>query len=471
MPIEITMPRLSDTMQSGTILKWNVAEGEKVASGQVVADIETDKATMELSVYDDGTLAKILVPEGQAVDVGSVIALLAEPGEDASSLSAGASRRRGDATRRADGVDDAEGDGSGTATATMEAPAKERPSAPDRPVSAGAGSVAGAGAGDASKHDTTAAGERAGGRQRVSPVARRLAEEHGLDLAHIAGSGPSGRIIKRDILAAVDAAQETQAAVPPSAALARSGAAPGAGVVQALAVAGGGTTKVPLSSMRQTIARRLVESKQTMPHYEVAMTFAVDELLSLRADLNRRLDSSGIRLSLNDFIVRACALAMAHHPQVNASWGGDHILVHGDVNVGVAIALPPERGGGLVVGVVRQVDRKSLRTISEEAKSLAEKARTRGLSMDEMSGSTFTISNLGMYGVDHFTAIINPPNAAILAVGAAIERPVVRDGAVVPGHEMTVTLCSDHRIVDGAMAAAYLQSVRELVESPALLLV
>lgn len=470
MPIEITMPRLSDTMQSGTILKWNVTEGEKVSSGQVVADIETDKATMELSVYDDGTLAKILVPEGQAVDVGSVIALLAEPGEDASSLPAGAARRGGDATRAAGRTGDSEGAGGGAATATMETPRKERPSAPGRPASAGAGSGAGAGAGDASKHDR-AADEGAGGRQRVSPVARRLAEEHGLDLAHIAGSGPSGRIIKRDILAAVDAAQETQAAVPPSAALARSGSAPGAGVVQALAVASGGTTKVPLSGMRQTIARRLVESKQTMPHYEVAMTFAVDELLGLRADLNRRLDGSGIRLSLNDFIVRACALAMAHHPQVNASWGGDHILVHGDVNVGVAIALPPERGGGLVVGVVRQVDRKSLRTISEEAKSLAEKARTRGLSMDEMSGSTFTISNLGMYGVDHFTAIINPPNAAILAVGAAIERPVVRDGAVVPGHEMTVTLCSDHRIVDGAMAAAYLQSVRELVESPALLLV
>jgi pyruvate dehydrogenase E2 component (dihydrolipoamide acetyltransferase) len=226
-----------------------------------------------------------------------------------------------------------------------------------------------------------------------------------------------------------------------------------------------------LSNMRQTIARRLVESTQTIPHYQVTMTFEMDAVLSLRSTLNDQLAGQGVKLSVNDFLVRGCALAIHRHPDFNASWGGDHLVVHEEVNVGIAIALPRERGGGLVVATLRQADRKSLRAISQETKFLAEKARTRGLTLEEMSDTTFTISNLGMFGVEHFTAIINPPNSAILAVGAAIRKPVVRDGELAVGHEMSATLSLDHRIIDGATAAQYMQTLKQLIENPATLLV
>lgn len=224
--------------------------------------------------------------------------------------------------------------------------------------------------------------------------------------------------------------------------------------------------------MRQTIAKRLVESKTTIPHYQVTMRFDMEALLSLRTTLNEQLHSQGVKLSVNDFLVRACALAMHQHHEFNASWAGpEGVRVHGAVNIGVAIALPRERGGGLVVGVIRDADRKGLRQLSQEAKALGEKARGRGLGPEDLSDSTFTISNLGMFGVDHFTAIINPPNSAILAVGAALELPVVRKGQIVVGHEMSATLSLDHRVIDGVMAAAYLQTLKSLMENPATLLV
>jgi pyruvate dehydrogenase E2 component (dihydrolipoamide acetyltransferase) len=223
--------------------------------------------------------------------------------------------------------------------------------------------------------------------------------------------------------------------------------------------------------MRQTIARRLVESATTIPHYQVSVTFAMDALVGLRRELNDQLADHDVKLSVNDFLVKACALAMYHHPEVNASWGGDVINYHGRVNIGVAISLPRERGGGLVVATIRDADRKSLRVVSAETRMLAEKARTRGLSLEEMADATFTLSNLGMFGVDQFTAIINPPNAAILAVGSAEERPVVRDGELTVGWEMSATLSSDHRLIDGAMAAEYLATLRRMIETPASLLV
>jgi pyruvate dehydrogenase E2 component (dihydrolipoamide acetyltransferase) len=223
--------------------------------------------------------------------------------------------------------------------------------------------------------------------------------------------------------------------------------------------------------MRQTIARRLVESKTTVPHYQVTMKFAMDEILGLRKKVNDSLEAFGIKLSVNDFLVRACALAMTKHPYFNASFAGDSIAIHGEVNVGIAISLPEERGGGLVVGVIRNADQKSLRQISADAKYLAEKARTKGLSMDEMNAATFTISNLGMFGVEHFTAIINPPNSAILACGAAIEQPVVRNHQLAVGFEMQATLSLDHRVIDGAMAAEYLKTLKTLIEAPAALMV
>jgi pyruvate dehydrogenase E2 component (dihydrolipoamide acetyltransferase) len=229
--------------------------------------------------------------------------------------------------------------------------------------------------------------------------------------------------------------------------------------------------RVPLSNMRQTIARRLVEAKTTIPHYQVSMTFRMDELMDLRKTLNEQLAPMNVKLSVNDFIVRACALAMHEHPEVNASWDGDALAVHGDVNIGVAIDVGPEKGGGLVVATIRNTDQRSLRSISAESKALSEKARTRGLSVEDMSDSTFTVSNLGMFGVEHFTAIINPPNSAILAVGAAIQKPVVRDGELAVGWEMAATLSSDHRVIDGAMAAEYLRTLKRLIEHPAALMV
>ncbi len=449
MSIEVTMPRLSDTMESGTIVEWKVAVGDKVSSGDVVADVETDKATMELAVYDDGTIASIDVEPGQQVDVGTVIALLAEKGEDPANVKP-----------------------SSAAPAPAPAPAATPVPAPE-PAPAPVASPVAAPAAPAS-----------GGGMRISPVARRMAEAAGIPLATIVGTGPSGRIIKRDVEAAMAAGAETAASVPPAANVPAVAATPIAQPVAQAApaaitpiesMAGHGSPmasrRVPLSNMRQVIARRLVESKTTIPHYQVSMSFDMDPLMTMRKDLNEKLAGGDVKLSVNDFLVRAAALAMHQHPDFNASFDGDAIVQHGAVNVGIAISLPEDKGGGLVVGVIRDADRKSLRMISAESKALAEKARTRGLAPEDMEGATFTISNLGMYGGDHFTAIINPPNSAILAVGGAMKQPVVRGDSIEVGHRMTATLSNDHRVIDGAMAARWLQTVRESVEHPTLLLV
>ncbi|OUW04073.1 MAG: hypothetical protein CBD11_01120 [Phycisphaera sp. TMED151] len=451
MSIEVTMPRLSDTMESGTIVEWKVAVGDKVSSGDVVADVETDKATMELAVYDDGTIASIDVEPGQQVDVGTVIALLAEKGEDPANVKP-----------------------SSAAPAPAPAPAATPEPAPEpAPAPAPVASPVAAPAALAS-----------GGGMRISPVARRMAEAAGIPLATIVGTGPSGRIIKRDVEAAMAAGAETAASVPPAANVPAVAATPIAQPVSQAApaaitpiesMAGHGSPmasrRVPLSNMRQVIARRLVESKTTIPHYQVSMSFDMDPLMTMRKDLNEKLAGGDVKLSVNDFLVRAAALAMHQHPDFNASFDGDAIVQHGAVNVGIAISLPEDKGGGLVVGVIRDADRKSLRMISAESKALAEKARTRGLAPEDMEGATFTISNLGMYGVEHFTAIINPPNSAILAVGGAMKQPVVRGDSIEVGHRMTATLSNDHRVIDGAMAARWLQTVRESVEHPTLLLV
>ena len=455
MSIEVTMPRLSDTMESGTIVEWKVAVGDKVSSGDVVADVETDKATMELAVYDDGTIASIDVEPGQQVDVGTVIALLAEKGEDPANLKPASS-----------------------SPAPAPAPAADPEPAPEPASSPSPAPVA------SPVVSATPAASPSGGGMRISPVARRMAEAAGIPLATIVGTGPSGRIIKRDVEAAMAAGAETAASVPPAANVPAVAAAP---IAQPIAqasstaitpiesMAGHGSPmasrRVPLSNMRQVIARRLVESKTTIPHYQVSMSFDMDPLMSMRKDLNEKLAGGDVKLSVNDFLVRAAALAMHQHPDFNASFDGDAIVQHGAVNIGIAISLPEDKGGGLVVGVIRDADRKSLRMISAESKALAEKARTRGLAPEDMEGATFTISNLGMYGVDHFTAIINPPNSAILAVGGAMKQPVVRGDSIEVGHRMTATLSNDHRVIDGAMAARWLQTVRESVEHPTLLLV
>ena len=434
MPVQLTMPRLSDTMEAGTIVRWNVKEGDTVSSGDVVADVETDKATMEMPVFDDGVISKIMVEAGRQVPVGTPIAIISVDGDDAGSIVAVAAAPVAVAAK---------------SVPINSTPAKIAVAAPSASASSSASSVQS----DAVRH-------------RVSPLARRMAEEMGISVASIVGSGPSGRVVKQDVLAAAERL--------------KSGGARSVDLVHvaspvqsatAVVPIGAGASEVMLSGMRQAIARRLVESKSTIPHYQVTMRFNMDPLLELRTMLNAQLEPQKIKLSVNDFIVRACALAMAAHPFFNASWAGDRIILHGDVNIGVAISLPMERGGGLVVAVLTQAQRKGLREISTETRALAEKARTRGLGPEDMAGATFTISNLGMFGVDNFTAIINPPNSAILACGAAVEQPVVRNHQLVVGHEMQATLSLDHRVIDGAMASEYLQSVKHNIENPATLLV
>jgi pyruvate dehydrogenase E2 component (dihydrolipoamide acetyltransferase) len=464
MAIEVKMPRLSDTMEQGTVVRWAVKPGQKVKSGDVIADIETDKATMELQTFDDGTVAELAVAEGSTVKVGTIIMKLAEAG-DAASAKAPVAAARVEAPKAAPAVA-AASTGSSTVS-TIAAPAKAVPAA--APASNG-------------------------DRVFASPLARKIADESGVDLHQVQGTGPSGRIVRKDVEAA--AGNGVRPGYQPAAPARKAPAEPAkisnlsAGGVPGQALPPNGaplqSRSIALSNMRATIAKRLVQSKATIPHYQVTVAVRMDALLTLRSQLNEQLASQGVKLSVNDFLVRACAIAMHQHPHVNARWndagqnGNPSIDLLPDINIGVAIALPlNERGegGGLVVATLRQADRIGLRQISADTKRLGEKARTKGLSIEEMADSTFTISNLGMFGVEHFTAIINPPNVAILAVGAAVEQPVVntdpKSGAktIGVGHVMQMTMSSDHRIVDGAMAAQYLATVRELLEKPATLLV
>jgi pyruvate dehydrogenase E2 component (dihydrolipoamide acetyltransferase) len=447
MAISITMPRLSDTMEQGTVVKWNVKVGDKVSAGDILGDIETDKATMELQAFDNGTVAKLAAAEGEKIAVGQAILILAAEGE---SVEAAAGANAASAPK-------------------AKAAGSAAPAQPAQSSSSSATAVAEPPASTNGHHASPAHGERV----FASPLARKIAEEHDLNLAALTGSGPSGRIVRKDV-------EQALAAPAPHAAPARQAAkaTPAAAPMVPPAGAALQGKLVPLNSMRGTIAKRLVESKSTIPHYQVTVSARLDKLMELREQLNAQLESQGVKLSVNDFLVRACALAMHQHPYINSSWveKGPAIQLHAHVNIGVAVSLPEERGGGLVVATIRGADQTGLRQISAETKRLAKKARDKGLTIEEMSDSTFTISNLGMFGVDHFTAIINPPNAAILAVGRAVEKPFVEhddegEPYLVVGHEMSMTMSSDHRIIDGAMAAQYLSTVKELLENPAALLV
>lgn len=452
MAITVTMPRLSDTMEVGTVIQWHVKEGDSVSPGDVLADIETDKATMELEAFDEGTVAKLAAKQGDAVNVGDPIVIIAEEGEDAAEAAKSGGQAKSEAKSEGKSKEgseskaeskQAEGESKGSAsTGTATAP---------EPQSNG------------SANGSTSNGD--GGRIFASPLAKKIAGEHNFDLSGVDGTGPSGRIVKKDVEQALQSgggAKASKAQSRPAVELPAMGASLE-------------DNTVTLSNMRGTIAKRLVESKQSIPHYQVTVEVDMDDLLDLREQLNEQLSAQGVKLTVNDFLVRACALAMHQHPFVNASWDGSGkqaaIKQHGSVNIGVAVALPEERGGGLVVPVLQGTDRMGLRIISSETRRLAKKARDKGLSVEDMEGSTFTISNLGMFGVSHFTAIINPPNACILAVGAAREIPVVRDGQLMIGSVMSMTMSSDHRIVDGAMAAQYLNTVKGMLEAPATLLV
>jgi pyruvate dehydrogenase E2 component (dihydrolipoamide acetyltransferase) len=486
MPKNMTMPRLSDTMEVGTIVKWHVKPGQKVKSGDVVADIETDKATMELQTFDDGTVSELAVVVGKSVPVGQVI-LKWDGGEDAPAKGGGTAANA-PAAEKAAGTASASGQPS---TATRMETGEPRPGT----FTSGERHAA-----ETAENGSTVS-HREHERVFASPLARKVAADAGVDLSGIEGTGPAGRIVRKDVEARIAGGAPTPAEKPVEARKSESApifkpkpmpdratttAAQAATAVPPIAALMMPTLGAlerksqPLSNMRKTIAARLVESKSTIPHYQVTVSARMDALLSLRGQLNDQLTSQGVKLSVNDFIIRGCALAMHGHPGINARWnpsrGSESIEYLDVVNVGVAISLPEERGGGLVVASIRNADQKGLRLISQETRALAEKARTKGLTLEEMADTTFTISNLGMYGVDHFTAIINPPNAAILAVGAALEQPVVEaDEAggkkLGIGHVMSMTMSSDHRLVDGAMAARYLQTVKEMLEKPATLLV
>ncbi|MBV8508233.1 MAG: pyruvate dehydrogenase complex dihydrolipoamide acetyltransferase [Alphaproteobacteria bacterium] len=435
MPIEILMPALSPTMTEGNVTKWLKKEGDEVHSGDVLAEIETDKATMEFEAVDDGRLGKILVPEGtQGIKVNQPIALLLGEGEDPSALDKPAEK---------------------PATPVAAAPATE-PLRPAEPRQAAQPSPARGGNGK--------------GRIFASPLARRMAQQAGLDLAAITGSGPQGRIVKADIEAALSAERpaaaparpmarptpQPQAAPPATPAL-----VPALSKERVLALAGNPPySERPLTAMRRVIARRLTESKQTVPHFYLTVDCEIDELLKFRAELNGKSDA--YRISVNDFVIRAAALALRQVPAANASWSDEAILLWNTVDIAVAVALED----GLITPIVKTADRKGLATIANETKDLAARARAGQLKLEEFQGGTFSISNLGMFGVRDFAAVINPPHGGILSVGAGEQRPVVKNGALAIATVMSCTLSCDHRAVDGAVGAQFLAAFKKLVEDP-----
>ncbi|MCK0071042.1 pyruvate dehydrogenase complex dihydrolipoamide acetyltransferase [Kordiimonas laminariae] len=425
MSIEIFMPALSPTMEKGTLAKWLVKEGDTVESGDVIAEIETDKATMEVESIDDGTVAKILVAEGtDDVPVGQIIAVLAEDGEEVGDVDVSA------------------------APAASPAPVAEAPKAldtpaPTTPVAAPAAAPA----------------PSTGDRVKASPLAKRIAKQAGLDIATVAGTGPHGRIIKRDVEAAM--------AAPPAAVPAATATTPVTPAAVAEAPTYGPHDDIPfreerLSGMRKTIAKRLTESKTTVPHFYLTIECEMDKLMVQRKELNNRLADEGVKLSVNDFIIRATALALKKVPAANVQFAGDKMYWYERADISVAVAVD----GGLVTPVVRSADNKGLADISRDVKELATKARDGKLMPEDYAGGTFSISNLGMYGIKEFGAVINPPQGAIMAVGVGEQRPVVKDGALAVATVMSCTLSCDHRAIDGAVGAEFLAAFKGYIEDP-----
>jgi len=438
---EVFMPRLSDTMQEGTVSTWTKNVGDRVEKGDVLAEIETDKATMELEAYDSGVLEKILVDVGKTVPIGEVIAVIG------------------------DGSGVGKGSGSGVAAgeATPAAPAADVP--PEPPVSPMPGTPTAVPTGGAVEPPApvsvkeAAAGSWANGTApagpiKASPLARAIARDAGLDLSTVRGSGPGGRIVRADVQAAVAALG--------------SGVTPAAAAPTPSAISTGpDVEELPLNNVRRITAKRLVESMQQAPHFYLTSVVDADELVAARARINAGLaavagDATPVKVSVNDIVVKAVASALRAHPEVNVSYTGEKLLRYRRIHVGVAVALPD----GLIVPVIRDADTLTISQISVQTRDLAARARAGKLKPEEFTGSTFSVSNLGMFGVDQFTAVINPPEAAILAVGATKQEPVVRDGAIVVGHTMRVTLSIDHRALDGATAAKFLADLTALLENP-----
>ncbi|MEY3850979.1 MAG: hypothetical protein RJA38_1420 [Bacteroidota bacterium] len=416
----VRMPKLSDTMTEGTVAAWHKKVGDKVKSGELLAEIETDKATMEFESYVDGILLYIGVEKGKTVAVDALLAVFGKEGEDVSAIVAA----EGAAPAAKEETPVAAAPAPSAPAPIVEAPKPAEPSAPAVSVSA----------------PVSAPKPVNDGRMRVSPLAKKLAEDKGLPLQYIPGSGDGGRIVRRDIDAFMA----------------------GAAVQSASAVES--YTEENVSQMRKTIARRLAESKFTAPHFYLTMEIDMGRAVEARAAMNA---ATGSKVSFNDMVIKATSLALKQHPKVNSSWRGDTIRYNHHVHMGVAVAVDE----GLLVPVVRFADTKSLAQINQEVKVFVDKAKNKKLQPSDWEGNTFTISNLGMFGIEEFTAIVNPPDACILAVGAIREVPVVKNGMVVPGHTMKLTLSCDHRVVDGASGSAFLQTLKAMLEEPVLMFI
>jgi len=444
MPINILMPALSPTMEKGNLAKWLKKEGDKVKSGDVIAEIETDKATMEVEAVDEGTIAKILVPEGtQDVPVNDIIAVLAGDGEDVKSAGASA----------------------GAKPAAAPPPAKAETPAP-KPASASPAAPA------AVPAPQPAAAPQANGHARTfsSPLARRLAKEAGIDVVRITGTGPHGRVIARDV---AEAKSGKGLKAPAAASGGAPSIAPSMSDKQILALFEPGSYEVvPHDGMRRTIAQRLTASVQTVPHFYLTIDCDIGKLLAAREEINAAAPKDKekkplYKLSVNDFVIKAMAVALQRKPDCNVSWTEGGMLKHKHSDIGVAVAMP----GGLITPIIRKAETKSLSTISSEMKDFAARARARKLRPDEYQGGTTAVSNLGMYGINHFTAVINPPHATILAVGTSEERPVVRGGKIEIAQMMSVTLSCDHRAIDGALGAELIGAFKLLIENPVMMMV
>ena len=435
MPTEILMPALSPTMEEGTLAKWLVKEGDTVSSGDLLAEIETDKATMEFEAVDEGVVGKILIEEGsEGVKVNTPIAVLLEEGESADDIGAASKPAATDTAK--------------------EAPKAETAAAAATPAAASAAPAAPKG-GD-------------GKRIFATPLARRIAADKGLDLANVQGSGPHGRIIKADVEAAKPG--QAAAAAPATAAPAAKGAAMAAGPSTETVIKmyeGRTFEEVKLNGMRKTVAARLTEAKQSVPHFYLRRDIHLDALLKFRSQLNKQLEAKGVKLSVNDFVIKACALALQSVPEANAVWAGDRTLKFTASDVAVAVAVE----GGLFTPVLQDAENKSLSALSAQMKDLATRARDGKLAPHEYVGGSFAISNLGMFGIDNFDAIINPPHGAILAVGAGVKKPVVgADGELAVATVMSTTLSVDHRVIDGALGANLLNAIKENLENPMMML-
>lgn len=414
MATKVLMPKLSDTMEEGTILKWVRKEGEKVKQGETIVEIESDKADMELEAYDSGILRKIIVPEGGKAPIGALIAIIGDQDEDISALL------------------------STTSTTEQPTPVSTETKAPTPAVPTPTPVT------PAPAPTTTPLAGTHDGKVKASPLAKRLAQEHSINLSTVPGSGPQGRVIKRDIESVLSGKTTVSRTIAP--------------------IVPGTAEDVPLSPIRKTIAKRMSESKFTAPHFYVTVDIDMEPAMAFREQINNATD---LKLSFTDIIIKAAAAALMKHPNVNGTFLGDKMRQYHYAHIGVAVALDD----GLVTPVIRNCEQKSIEQINRELRDLVDRARNRKLKPDEYQGATFTISNLGMFGVEDFVAIINPPESAILAIGSIVERPVVKNGAIVIGHTMKTTISADHRILDGAVAARFLQDFKRFMENPAALTV